>query len=232
MPKGGAPLAIGRWSFAGQRARARGFTVMELCFGLLITALVMAAVASFVMAVSQSWRHSDQVETSAMRAWQATVRLGRAVQDARLIGAYSAGSLTSTPAVPAAVLLWVKDTNGDGQIQGAECAMIEHDDVQQTLRLYSAGQGDATVVIPWSTFTSAAILSNFKVGRSYTSIARGVERVRFAAFGTTGTAQCPSLEYTMKIVARGVNAGQREDQATRLVEYGTCAVRAPARQPA
>ena len=146
------------------------------------------------------------------------------MQDARLIGACRAGDLNSAPAQPAAILLWARDTNGDGKIQGAECAMIEHDDVQQTLRLYSAGQGDATVVIPWATFTSAAILNNFKVGRSYTPIARGVERVRFAPFGTTGTTQNPSLEYTLKIVARGANAGQREDQGSRMVEYGTCAV--------
>ena len=244
MPKGGAPLVIGHWSLVGHwdlgighssRGAAprhvRGFTVMELCFGMVITALVMAAVATFLMAVSQSWRHSDQVETSTMRAWQATVRLGRAVQDARLIGAYSAGDIDAATPTPAAVLLWAKDTNGDGKIQGAECAMIEHDDVQQTLRLYHAGQGDAAVVIPWSTFTSAAILSNFKVGRAYTPVARGVERVRFAAFGTTGTAHSPMLEYTMKIVARGSNAGQRDDHGSRVVEYGTCAIRAPAKQP-
>src|SRR5687768_6063725 len=111
MPKGGAPLVIGHWSLIGHWdlgighsagvghpartwvRRARGFTFMELCFGLIITALVMAAVATFLMAVSQSWRHSDQVETSSMRAWQATVRLGRAVQEARLIGACNAGNL-------------------------------------------------------------------------------------------------------------------------------------------
>ena len=242
MPKGAAPLVIGHWSLFGHwdlgighsaaRRAARGFTVMELCFGLIITALVMAAVASFVMAVSQSWRHSDQVETSSMRAWQATVRLGRTVQDARLIGAFHAGDLFSAPAQPAAVLLWATDANGDGKIQGAECAMIEHDPGQQTLRLYPAGQGDAVVVIPWATFTSPAVLTNFKVGRTSTPIARGIERVRFAPFGTTGIALHPALEYTMKITARGANAGQTEDQAARLVEYGTCSVRAPAKQPA
>src|SRR5829696_9211342 len=101
MSKPQCPTAARPWSLViGHSPRtggSRGFTVMELCFGLVITALVMAAVASFVMAVSQSWRHSDQVETSAMRAWQATMRLGRAVQDARLIGAYNAGSLDSAP---------------------------------------------------------------------------------------------------------------------------------------
>lgn len=214
------------------RRAPRGFTVVELCFGLVITALVMFAVATFVMAVSQSWRHSDEVETAARHAWQATVRLGRTVQDARLIGAFNHGDLSANTPQPAAVLLWMKDTNSDGKIQGAECAMIEHDDVQKALRLYPAGQGDATVVLPWATFTSPAVLTNFKVGRSHQLLARGVERVRFAAYGTTGTAQHPSLEYAMKIVATGTVPGQRPAEGTELIEYGTCVIRAPARQPA
>jgi hypothetical protein len=210
----------------------RAFTVVEMSFGLIVTSLVMAAVAAFLLAVGQSWRYSDQVETTSMHAWQATVRLVRTVQDARLIGAVSPGDIFGPTPNPAAVIVWTTDTNGDGAIQGAECAMVEHDDVQQVLRLYPAGQGDATTVLPWATFTSPAVLNNFKVGRTSRPIAIGVERVRFAPHGTSGTSLSPSLEYTMKIVARATNAGQEDVQGRSVLEYGTCVVRAPARQPA
>jgi hypothetical protein len=222
-------LGIGHWRL---RPRGRGFTVVELCFGLVVTALIMGAVASFLLAASQSWRYSDQVATSSMHAWQATVRLVRTMQDARLIGAVMPGDLNVSTPNPAAVIVWMKDTNQDGAIQGAECAMIEHDDVQQVLRLYPAGQGDATTVLPWATFTSQAVLNNFKVGRQFRPIGRGVERVRFASHGTSGTSQSPSLEYTIKLLTKSTNAGQTEQEDARLLEYGTCVVRAPAKQPA
>jgi hypothetical protein len=210
----------------------RAFTVVELSFGLVVTSLVMAAVAAFLLAVAQGWRYSDQVETTSMHAWQASVRLVRTVQAARLIGAVSPGDIFAATPNPAAVIVWTKDTNGDGAIQGAECAMVEHDDVQQVLRLYPAGQGDATTVLPWATFTSPAVLNNFKVGRTWHPIAVGVERVRFAPHGTSGTALSPSLEYTMRIVAKGSNAGEKDVSGRSVLEYGTCVVRAPGKQPA
>jgi hypothetical protein len=210
----------------------RAFTVVEMCFGLLVTSLVMAAVATFLLAVAQSWRYSDQVETTSMHAWQATVRLVRTVQDARLIGAVSPGDLGGPTPNPAAVVVWTKDTNGDGAIQEAECAMVEHDDVQKVLRLYPAGQGDATTVVPWITFTGYAMIDKFKVGRTWRPIAIGVERVRFAPHGVTGATLSPSLEYTMKIAARAPSAGQKDVEGSSVLEYGTCVVRAPGKQPA
>ena len=210
----------------------RAFTVVEMCFGLLVTSLVMAAVATFLLAVAQSWRYSDQVETTSMHAWQATVRLVRTVQDARLIGAVSPGDLGGPTPNPAAVVVWTKDTNGDGAIQEAECAMIEHDDVQRVLRFYPAGEGNATAVITWVTFTGPTMVAKFKVGHTWRPIAVGVERVRFAAHGTMGTALSPSLEYTMKIIAKGTSAGQEDVEDRSVLEYGTCVVRAPGKQPA
>lgn len=212
--------------------RTRAFTLVELCFGLIVTSMVMAAVAAFLLAVAQGWRYSDQVETTSMHAWQATVRLVRAVQGARLIGAVSPGDIFGATPTPAAVIVWTRDTNGDGAIQEAECAMIEHDDVQRVLRLYPAGQGDATTVVPWVTFTGQNILSKFKVGRTWRPIAVGVERACFAPHGTTGTALSPSLEYTMKIIAKGTSAGQEDVEDSSVLEYGTCVVRAPGKQPA
>ena len=90
----------------------------------------------------------------------------------------------------------------------------------------------ATTVVPWVTFTGQNILSKFKVGRTWRPIAVGVERACFALHGTTGTALSPSLEYTMKIIAKGTSAGQEDVEDSSVLEYGTCVVRAPGKQPA
>jgi hypothetical protein len=213
-----------------QSVRRGGFTFIELCFGLVITSLVMGAVAAFTLSVSRAWRYSDQVQAAAVHARQTTVRLGRLVQDARLIGAVEAGGLTGTPSAPAAVLIWVRDTNNDGAIQGAECAMIEHDPIGKALQVYPAGQGDAVVALPWAVFTSPAVLANFKIGRTATPITRGVENARFTTHGVGSTTQAPSLEYVLKLTSRKSSPGATDVDQMSL-EYGTCSVRAPARQP-
>jgi hypothetical protein len=210
----------------------RAFTFIELCLGLVVTSLVMAAVAAFTLAVSTSWRHSDQAQTTAAHARQMSARLARLVQDARLIGAVQAGAIDGTPPAPAAALLWVDDTNGDGAIQGAECAMVEHDPVAKVIHVYAAGQGDAAIVLNWATFTAPAVLTNFKVGRTARPVVRDVAGARFAAYAKTSATQSPTLEYTVKLNARGANPGAVGADDQTILEYGTVAVRAPARQPA
>jgi hypothetical protein len=76
------------------------------------------------------------------------------------------------------------------------------------------------------------MIDKFKVGRTWRPIAIGVERVRFAPHGVTGATLSPSLEYTMKIAARAPSAGQKDVEGSSVLEYGTCVVRAPGKQPA
>src|SRR3954466_10302687 len=44
--------------------------------------------------------------------------------------------------------------------------MIEHDLANHTLKIYSAGQGDAAAKWQWTVFTDPAVCDQFKVGRS------------------------------------------------------------------
>lgn len=211
------------------RTAATAFTFPELCFGLVIAALVMGAVAAFALAMSRSWTHAQETESITVTARQVTNRITRTVQDAKLIGAISNGATNPNPLVPAAVILWVDDTNGDGAIQGAECAMIEHDTSTKMLKLYGAGQGDATTVLPWSTFTAQAVLTNFKVGRNWKPVGRGAEAVRFVGHSISSADQRPMLEFTLKLKPASAEAS---DDRNLVTEYGTCVVRAPAKQPA
>jgi type II secretory pathway component PulJ len=208
---------------------ARGFTFPELCLGLVILALVMGAVAAFTLAMSQSWTHAQETEQVSITARQVTARLTRVVQDAKLIGAVTNGAVNANPLIPAAVILWVEDTNGDGQIQGAECAMFEHDTGTRLLKYYPSGQGDASAPLSWAVFTSQAVLTNFKVGRQWQPVARGAHAIRFVAHATGSAQQRPMLEFTIKLKPVSADASDDRNIAT---EYGTCVVRAPAKQPA
>jgi Tfp pilus assembly protein PilW len=201
----------------------RGLTLVELCFGLVITSLVVGAVGAFTLAVAQHWKQSDAETVSTARARQSSLALGRNVQEARLMGAVRPGSLDGSNPEGAAALLWVSDTNKDGSIQGAECAMLEHDPATKSIKLYDAGQGDASTALSWAVFTDQAVLNNFKVGRVSRPLAGGVKGARFAAFNVGDPTQSPSLEYTLQVEKRN------SDQTA--LEYGTCSIRAPGKQP-
>ncbi len=201
-----------------RRAR-RGFTFVELCLGLLVTTLVMAAVASFALAAAQSWKHSEQTNSAVIRARQAAIRITRIVQNCELIGAV--GEPVTVGEDPATVILWVQDTNHDGLIQAAECGMLERDPDERVLKFYPPGQGDAVTPLPWLIFSTTGILVNFKVGRDSQPIARNVDEACFKVYSPSDASRSPSLEFKLTV----------SDETCSVVEYGACTVRAPAKQP-
>jgi len=213
------------------RAARGGFTVLELCFGIIVTSLVMLAVASFSLAMGTAWRRSSELESLTLRARQAGARVAREIRDGKLITTFRAGSLDgSAPA--AGVMIWKEDTNGDGKIQGAELELIEHNTGAHQLTIYRAGQGNNTIVLAWAAVSDPAVISNFKIGRTGVPLARGVYGALFNASATTSTTQQPTLEYALKLVYEPPTSSVVETSTTgSYTEYGTAAVRAPLPKP-
>lgn len=213
-----------RWTSSEKLPRAgsrRGFTFVELCLALVITALVMSAVTSFVLAMSHSWKHNERSDAATLYARQAAARIDRTIQEGRLIGATYSPAGGYSGANPPAVILWITDTNGDGQIQGAECGMLRHDPDNKTLVYYYPGQGDAALPLSWDVFTSGDVLANFPVGRDARPVARNIESVTFRTHFPDNATVSPTLEYRLEVAGQG----------RTVVEYGTASVRAPARKP-
>ena len=123
----------------------------------------------------------------------------------------------------AAVLLWIRDDNTDQQVQGAECAMLEHDATAKIIRLYPAGQGDAVQPLPWNIFSSQAVIANFKAGRAWRPFAREIPGVRFGAVSKDSSTLNPTLEFTLKFRPQDDTDA---DDSRSLTMYGTCSVRA------
>ena len=72
--------------------RRRGFTFVELCLGLVITTLVMGAMAAFSMAMASAWKSAEKTQSLTLRGHHAILRIEKEVRNARLIGASRAGS--------------------------------------------------------------------------------------------------------------------------------------------
>jgi prepilin-type N-terminal cleavage/methylation domain-containing protein len=133
--------------------RRTGFTLLELLIGMVITALVMTALATVTYAVSVNWRTAELVESSYMAGAQVNARFSQWFRSAANLGATQSGSLTPSGST-AAIFFWKGDTtsnsypNGDGKIQFNEIALLEHDQASQEVRLYS--------VSDWSSWSIAA----------------------------------------------------------------------------
>jgi prepilin-type N-terminal cleavage/methylation domain-containing protein len=118
-----------------------GFTLVELMIGLVVTALVMAALAGLTTAVAQGWKQSETTQSTTNVTTQVHLRVQRSLRAARLLGVCEIGSLDNTACAQAACLFWKGDANADNQIQFSELALLEYHpeadpNDRQTLRLY------------------------------------------------------------------------------------------------
>ncbi|WP_428939948.1 PulJ/GspJ family protein [Fontivita pretiosa] len=208
-----------------------GFTFVELCLGLVITSLVMSALAAFALAMSSAWKQAEQTQSATVIANQVSAVLQDQIRQARLLGAWRAGSINGS-GENAAVMLWKEAAGGDGIIQDTELSLIEFDPTGHRLLIYPAGQGSG-LNIQYSAFTTTAVIDNFKVGRTARPLARGIWGASFKVSGT-GSGQVPRLQFALRIVPeqRDDNGSVSPDGRARpLIQYGQATLRAPAAIP-
>src|SRR4051812_41881440 len=108
-----APRSHNLFACAGRSCRGRGFTFVELMIGMVVTALVMTALAALMGAVAQGWRQNATVAASTNLSAQAHLRLQKCLKGVHLIGAVRTGSLDGTSPTNAAMLLWKADSHYD-----------------------------------------------------------------------------------------------------------------------
>ena len=226
--------------------RRGGMTLVELSIGLLVTSIVMGALASLWFAVARTWSQNTGAQAATLTAAHAGGRIEQILRQAQFLIQYRRGSLNPTqPAQTAQLLFWRRDvwnpkamaakedtdTVADGSAQLAELALLEHDPADHRLYLYQAlpaakmsfdQRTRAAVVAPWSELTASTTPAAFK---KYDFIERQVfcEAVDGAVINvaTWSRSARPSLEFTLRL-ARGTD---------RSLVYGTASLRSPATRP-
>jgi len=216
-------------------------TLVELMIGMMITALVAAAVAAMLLSVSRGWANSQDIDTQTAITSQGMMRIHKIMRDSRQIGAFRAGGLTGTPAHPAAVLIWRGDLNGDDKIQFSELGLIEHEPSGD-----AANQIPANALVYWtvkfpSTMTDLEKATNDSViaeASLYSDAEIDLFRTGFVLFVKPSvvalnapavqinrvdsqTTVRPALEYAVKF--------QEADSSGTTVKYGRTTLRAPAK---
>ncbi len=118
--------------------RRRGFTFVELCLAMCVTAMVAIALAAFAAAGAQSWRQSEHIQQLQVSSQQGTNLTTRIVESSR--------ALASVIEEPPSLLLWLTDSfdgAADAKAQFAEMALIEYDAELKSVFFYRANMDEA-----------------------------------------------------------------------------------------
>jgi len=115
-----------------KKPHAKAFTLVELLVSLIVTGILLSAVATVAYAVNVADQTSDDTVGKQAYFRQAVLRISELVRHCRLIGAAPGNDL----------VVWQADDNGDGLINVNELVYIERSDTFDTLRLRAFHSAD------------------------------------------------------------------------------------------
>jgi len=114
----------------------KGFTLVELLVALIVTGIVLAAVATLAFAVGAANDVTDDSSQKQAQVRYATLRISELIRHCKLI--------CGTPGDDLAV--WRADDNGDGQININELVYIERGPSGDHIRLYECNSVSNPVI--------------------------------------------------------------------------------------
>ena len=210
-----------------------GFTLAELMIGMLVTALVLSALAAFVNAVAVGWEESDGTQDAALEAHQAYQRIDHYLSSALYIAQPLVGTNSTS------VFYWANDdwdsggvSAGDESPELGEMNLIQYDSTTDTIWLYqpiaaSAMSADqfSTACVPqtYADISGASEPALFLSTLFYTRIplAHDVTSATFDAIGSDSASQRPLVEMNLTFAKDGQT----------ITQYGTVTLRAPSTRP-
>ena len=117
--------------------RRQAFTLVELMVGLMVTSIILSAVATLAFALSSASRASDDVTYAQTQLRSVTPRIHDLIRRSRMICAQFDDHL----------VIWRSYNNQDGQIHVNEIVYLEYDDPNDSLRLYEFTTSDNPTVL-------------------------------------------------------------------------------------
>jgi type II secretory pathway pseudopilin PulG len=187
--------------------RRRGFTLVELIIGMVMTVMVLSALAAVATAVSMGWQNADSADSAFVTGSQVQTRLVQWLRPAITLGAVQKGTLNSSTS-PAMLFFWKGDLQdasnptGDGKIEFNEIGLLSYDSASKELRVYDAND--------WSTWSASA--------QSAANAIAGTTYINSIANSTDFMAACPNYRVVMRNV-HGVALNTVTASGKQLVEF-------------
>jgi type II secretory pathway component PulJ len=214
--------------------RVRAFTFIELMIGLVITAMVMAAMAAVMTSVAEGWQAGSVSQSTQMQANQIYTRVQKILSSAKYVILPANGSSGNS------IIFWANDNLiADSTVEAGEIGLITWDTTTQSLYLYEAPStipnGDlaaAETQLDWSalqTLTPSTIESWPYMnptplggpGTSGNANALQVTSANFYVAGLTSTYQLPIVEFSLGFTKNG----------QKVTLYNSTTLRGPTTQP-
>jgi len=114
----------------------KGFTLVELLVALIVTGIVLAAVATLAFAVGAANDETDDTSQKQAQIRHATLRISELIRHCKLICGMPGDDLA----------VWRADDNGNGQININELVYIERGTGRDYLRLCEFPSSDTSLV--------------------------------------------------------------------------------------
>jgi len=114
----------------------KGFTLVELLVALIVTGIVLAAVATLAFAMGAANDATDDSSKKQAQVRYATLRISELIRHCKLICGTPGGDLA----------IWRADDNGDGQVNINELVYIERGTGRDYLRLCEFPSSDTSLV--------------------------------------------------------------------------------------
>jgi Tfp pilus assembly protein PilW len=196
----------------------RGFTFIELCLGMVMTAIISGAVASFLLSVSACWNATENLHNATIRANQFSERLAGRIRDAKRIGYWKNAS-----AGGAAMIFW-RDCDNDGVMVRTELSVVQYAPLTQTIDLYTAPVVNGDVGAEWTPaeFTDPSAIAVFSAGLTPEPMIRNVSAADLGVANATSTDVAPTVSWTLALI---------DSDGVIVTRQCTAALRGPATPP-
>ena len=114
-----------------------GFTLAELLVALMVTAIILSAVASLAYALGSANRSTEKLSENQAALRYTSLRISELIKHSSLAFAIPTNGIA----------LWTGDDNANGLINASELVYIESDETGQSLRLLEfPGQSQAVTI--------------------------------------------------------------------------------------
>jgi prepilin-type N-terminal cleavage/methylation domain-containing protein len=170
----------------------RGFTFIELMMGIVVTAIVLAALSVFVFGVADGWTNAESAQSIFLSGNMAIDRIDRALREATSV---------ACPA-PTDCLFW-HDDNGDGVMQLSEISLLEYDG-SAAIGRYDIASTNSYAGTVLSSLPTPATLKNY--GAIATPLAHNISGCQFLSV-TAAAGERTSAEMIL-------NVGQGREKTT------------------
>jgi len=138
----------------------KAFTLAELLITLIVTGILLAALATLAYAVSRATSTDSDIAVTQAHLRQGTLRLQELIRDCRLVCAMATQDLA----------IWRADDNDDGAINVNELVYVERvnasgDETLQLCTFASAANPNVTFTAGSLSMTKAQLISNYSETR-------------------------------------------------------------------